>query len=215
MISPNTATGTVTFSIDGTPQAPVTISGGTATLATSTLSVGSHSITAAYSGDTNDLSSTSTITQTVKQTSFSSFTAKVHIEDKYTHFELKSKFTLGTGSSGFNPATDNISLQVGTFSTIIPAGSFKQDDKNYEFKGVINGVHIEASIKSLGSNTSKLKVEAEHANLTGTANPVPVQITIGNNSGTATVNAKIDVDHDHDTDHNSNHDNNSGHHDSK
>ncbi|SMH71877.1 Ig-like domain-containing protein [Candidatus Nitrosotalea okcheonensis] len=62
MISPNTATGTVTFSIDETPQAPVTISGGTATLATSTLSVGSHSITAAYSGDTNDLSSTSTIT---------------------------------------------------------------------------------------------------------------------------------------------------------
>jgi len=215
-ITPNTATGTVTFSIDGTPQTPVTVSSGTATLSTSSLSVGSHSITASYSGDTNDLSSTSTtLTQTVKPISFSSFTAKVHIEDKYTHFELKSKFTLGTGSSGFNPATDNISLQVGTFSTTIPAGSFKHDDKNYEFKGAINGVHIEASIKSLGSNTFELKVEAEHANLTGTVNPVPVQITMGNNSGTDTVNAKIDVDHDNDTDHNSSRDNNSLHHDSK
>ncbi|MHB8547533.1 MAG: Ig-like domain-containing protein [Nitrosotalea sp.] len=197
-VSPNTATGTVTFSIDGTPQAPVTVSSGQATFSSSSLSVGSHTITAAYSGDTNDAGSTSsTLTQVVNPISFSSFTAKVHIEDNYTHFELKSKFTLGTGSTGINPVTDNISLQVGTFSTTIPSGSFKHDDKQYKFEGVINGVHIETSIKSLGSNTFELKAEAEHANMTGTANPVPVQITIGNNSGTTTVNAKIDVDHDH------------------
>ena len=93
-VSPNTATGTVTFNIDGTPQAPVAVSSGQATFSTSSLSVGNHTITAAYSGDVDDASSTSTtLTQTVKPIPFSSLGAKVHIEDNYTHFELKSKFT--------------------------------------------------------------------------------------------------------------------------
>ncbi len=212
-VSPSTATGTVIFSIDGITQPSVTISGGIASFSSSSLSAGSHTITAAYPGDTNDAGSTGTLSpsQVVNPISFSSFTAKVHIEDNYTHFELKSKFTLGTGSTGINPVTDNVSLQVGTFSTTIPAGSFKHDDKHYKFEGVINGVHIETSIKSLGSNTFELKAEAEHANMTGTANPVSVQVTIGNNSGTTTVNAKIDVDHDTKHDNNSGHDHNTEH----
>jgi hypothetical protein len=51
-ISPRTATGTVTFGIDGTAQQPVTISNGIATFTISPLSVGTHTITAEYSGDT-------------------------------------------------------------------------------------------------------------------------------------------------------------------
>ena len=51
----NTPTGTVTFSIDGTTQSPVQLQvvGGKdeATIAISTLSVGSHNITSSYSGD--------------------------------------------------------------------------------------------------------------------------------------------------------------------
>jgi hypothetical protein len=53
-----TATGTVQFSDNGTPLgAPVPVSGTgptfTAELTTSTLTVGDHTITAAYSGDAN------------------------------------------------------------------------------------------------------------------------------------------------------------------
>jgi ELWxxDGT repeat protein len=46
-------TGTVTFSIDGTPLAsgPVTLTGGTATFSTTTLSVSSHTVTATYNGE--------------------------------------------------------------------------------------------------------------------------------------------------------------------
>lgn len=215
-VSPNTAAGNVTFSIDGTPQAPVALSGGTAALTTSSLSVGNHTVTAAYSGDSGDESSTSNaLTQTVKPVPFSSLGAKVHIEDNYTHFELRSNFTLGASSPGINPVTDNVSLQVGTFSMTIPAGSFKHDDRHYKFEGVINGVHVEAGIMSRGSNTYDLKVEAEHANMTGTVNPVTVQVTIGDNSGSTEVNAKIDVDHDGESDHHVSHDDISGHHDSK
>ena len=61
-----TPTGTVTFTIDGTAQAPVTLTNGSAVYNTSTLAVGTHTITAAYSGDTTfAVSSSSTLTQTV------------------------------------------------------------------------------------------------------------------------------------------------------
>jgi len=65
-----TLTGTVTF-LDGTTTLGTgTVSGGIATFATSTLAVGSHSITASYGGDTNFTGSTSAVlTQTVNKAS--------------------------------------------------------------------------------------------------------------------------------------------------
>jgi len=64
-----TPTGTVTFSDGVSPLgSPATVSGNVATLTTSGLSVGSHTIGASYSGDGNcAASSTSGITQTVSQ----------------------------------------------------------------------------------------------------------------------------------------------------
>ncbi len=62
-----TPTGTVAF-LDGTTSlgAPVQIASGVATLATSTLAAGSHSVTASYSGDSNNAGSTSpAVTETV------------------------------------------------------------------------------------------------------------------------------------------------------
>ncbi len=61
-----TPTGTVTFALDGTAQTPVVLTAGQATFTTSSLSVGSHTLTAAYSGDGRNLASTSfALTQTV------------------------------------------------------------------------------------------------------------------------------------------------------
>src|SRR5207245_1288745 len=61
-------TGTVTFTIDGGAPTNVTVSGGQAILTSSTLSVGSHTISAAYSGDANYNASTSAnLTQTVNK----------------------------------------------------------------------------------------------------------------------------------------------------
>jgi hypothetical protein len=47
------ARGVVTFTIDGTAQPPVALDGGQARFTTSTLAVGTHAVTAAYSGDSN------------------------------------------------------------------------------------------------------------------------------------------------------------------
>jgi hypothetical protein len=64
-VSPSTATGAVIF-FDGTATlGNSTLSGGQATLSTSNLSVGSHSITAVYSGDSVYPGSSRTLTQLV------------------------------------------------------------------------------------------------------------------------------------------------------
>ncbi|MFN8630190.1 MAG: Ig-like domain repeat protein, partial [Chloroflexota bacterium] len=66
-VAPADATGTVTFSIDGTPVLPaVALTAGSASISTSALSVGTHTIVASYSGDANNAASTSSpLTQTV------------------------------------------------------------------------------------------------------------------------------------------------------
>ncbi len=66
-------TGTVTFTVDGVAQTPTTLSGsGTSVTATLTfanpfLTGGTHTITASYSGDTNNGTSSSTLTETVSK----------------------------------------------------------------------------------------------------------------------------------------------------
>jgi len=69
-VTPGTATGTVQFRVDGVDSgSPVAVSGGAATSAAiSNMSLGSHSVTAVYSGDGALFGSTSTgYTQTVNE----------------------------------------------------------------------------------------------------------------------------------------------------
>lgn len=67
-IVPASVTGTVQFLDGGTVLGTSTISGGSAALSVSTLTVGTHSITAVYSGDTNNPGATSAaLAQTVNK----------------------------------------------------------------------------------------------------------------------------------------------------
>ncbi|HEV2198405.1 MAG TPA: Ig-like domain repeat protein [Bryobacteraceae bacterium] len=58
-VSPSTATGTVQFTDGATVLSTGTLAGGTVSFTTSTLTQGTHSITAVYSGDANNAGSTS------------------------------------------------------------------------------------------------------------------------------------------------------------
>jgi Bacterial Ig-like domain (group 3)/Kelch motif len=72
-VTPASAVGTVDFKEGSTLLGTAAVSSGTATFSTSSLSVGTHNITAIYSGDTNFVGSVSnTVTQTVKFPSWSS-----------------------------------------------------------------------------------------------------------------------------------------------
>jgi hypothetical protein len=121
---------------------------------------------------------------------FASSFAKLEIA-KHS-FDLKESFTLGATSNGINPLTENVILQIGTFSVAIPAGSFKKiPHRRFAFEGVIDGVSLDVQIVPLGNNIFTFKAEGTGANFTGLTNPVTVVLTIGINTGSTTVTAQF------------------------
>ncbi len=88
--SAGTPTGTVAFKDGAVALASTSLNGGSASVTTSTLSVGSHSITAVYSGDGNFTGSTSaTLTQTVQSGTATGSTSAL------AHFAAGSTWTTG------------------------------------------------------------------------------------------------------------------------
>jgi hypothetical protein len=85
-----------------------------------------------------------------------------------------------------------VTLQVGTFTTTIPPGSFKLANAGtFTFSGVINGVTFQVRIAPMGAPQYSFQAQASSASLTGTVNPVPVTLAIGDDGGTTSVNAQI------------------------
>jgi hypothetical protein len=111
-------------------------------------------------------------------------------------FDLKESFTLGTNSNGINPVTEDVTLQIGTFSVTIPAGSFeRKPNGRFDFKGVINEVKLKVQIVPLGNNIFTFNAEGKGVDLTGLTNPVTVVLTIGTDSGSTAVSAEFQQAH--------------------
>jgi len=108
-------------------------------------------------------------------------------------FQLFANFTLGRGCNGIDPLRTPVMLQVGTFTTTIPAGSFNGSESGpYYFAGTVNGVDLEVAIEQTGTRQYVFTAAAEKADLKGTENPVPVTLAIvGGDSGTVSVPAAI------------------------
>jgi hypothetical protein len=107
-------------------------------------------------------------------------------------FGFGSNFTLSNTAPAINPLTEPVTLQVGSFATTIPIGSFvAQKDGSFAFKGVIDGVSLEALIKPTGTLRYAFQAKATGANLTGTENQVYATLIIGGNGGATSVTAEI------------------------
>ena len=139
------ATGTVQFYDGGTAiGSPVTISGTTATYATTSLSLGVHSITATYSGDTNFNGSTSTaLSQSVRTVTTTTLTSDANPSVYGNPIKLTATVTAGaTGTVTFKDygnviGTGTLYGTTATFTTaVLPAANhlfraFYQGDSNY------------------------------------------------------------------------------------
>ena len=113
-------------------------------------------------------------------------------------FALGTSFTLSSTAPVINPLTQAVTLQIGTFGVTIPSGSFKKNNQgDFVFSGVINGVTLKAAIKSTGTLRYNFQAGAQHATLTGTQNTVYVTLAVGggsfsnSNSGATSVTAQI------------------------
>ncbi|MFQ5986937.1 MAG: hypothetical protein ACE5KQ_06225 [Thermoplasmata archaeon] len=112
--------------------------------------------------------------------------------------ELEGGFTLGPDSDGIDPVNEDVAVEIGAYSLTIPKGSFTlDDDEEWEFEGVIDGVEVKMEIELDGDNTFEFEFKVEGATLDGLENPVEISLTIGDDSGTTTAAAEWDDD-DHD-----------------
>ena len=127
---------------------------------------------------------------------FASFHARVEIEDgrHEREFKVKGTFTLGAGSDGIHPDTEVVTLEVGTFSATIPAGSFRRHGHGtFKFEGVAGGARLEVKIQARGGNRFEFKAEGKGAQV-GTAKSVTVRLAIGDDAGSTDARVKADDD---------------------
>jgi hypothetical protein len=81
---------------------------------------------------------------------FGNFSGRVRVNTKTPddRLEVDAKFGLGSGSDGINPATENVTIQIGKFSITIPAVSFTQNKHGiFKFEGTVDGVDLKVTIK--------------------------------------------------------------------
>jgi hypothetical protein len=133
-VTPNTASGTVTWFDGTTIQELSAISGGTATFTTSSLAIGTHSITAQYNGDTFDNSSTSaSLIQRVLPASSTSLAASANpsVFGQSVTFTARVTATSGTPTgmvkfedAGTTLGTVTLSAGKATYTTaVLSAGT--------------------------------------------------------------------------------------------
>ncbi|MGH7965441.1 MAG: MopE-related protein [Candidatus Binatia bacterium] len=106
--------------------------------------------------------------------------------DKLT---VQGRFQLDTGSDGANPATEAVTLTVGAFSQILPAGAFTQKgtppQATWTFKGATGG--LTKLVITQASEQWTFNANASGITLAGTTNPIPITVQIGNDSGALTL----------------------------
>jgi len=213
----STFTGTVAF-YDGTTQlCNVTLSTATATCTLSTLTLGTHSITAVYSGDSQNAAATSTaLSQVVKQQPTVTLTASPNPAVVTTNVTMTVAVTAPTGTpSGTvvfydgNTALGNATLTNGTASystTTLTVGThpltaqYSGDTSNIAggsqppLNEVIQEGNTTTVLTSSNANVTLGTPVTFTVTVTGAGGaPTPtgtVQINdAGNNLGTATLNA--------------------------
>ena len=119
-----TPTGTVSVTIDNGAPVDLTLTGGTATLTTSALAVGSHDITAVYSGDVNFTGSTGSDTQTVNRALTSTAVSSAPDPSRFGE-TVTLTATVTRSSPGTGAPTGTVTFTVdgpGGFTRTVPLG---------------------------------------------------------------------------------------------
>ncbi len=126
---------------------------------------------------------------------FAAFKPQAEIDWRQRHsdtFQVRASFTLNPSSNGIHPLTEAVTVQVGSFATTIPSGSFKLKKGRYVFEGIIDGVKLEAVLRSkILGNDYEFTVEGTGTEFSKTEEVVTVGLTIGDDSGSQAITAII------------------------
>ena len=195
-VTPSTATGTVTFKDNGNnlQSGTVALNNGTAMYTISTLALGSHTITATYSGDATFAAATATQTppQTVSKailTVTADNKSKVYgatnptLTARYTGFVLgDTTAVLGGTSPSLSTSATTTSL-VGTYPIVVTQGTLAAANYNFSFvNGTLTVTGGAIQTITFGTLTAKTYGDAPFT-LTATASSgLPVTYSSSNTS---------------------------------
>lgn len=141
------STGTVTFLDGSTSLGPGTLSGGQAIFTTSSLTTGSHSITATYAGDNNFLGTTSpAITLAVKQGTTTSLTASPNPSNTGQPVTLSATVAASATSATPPPSSSGGATPTGTVTfldgtTTLGAGTLSSGTATFITSSLTAGIH--------------------------------------------------------------------------
>lgn len=111
---------------------------------------------------------------------------RVVLEPEEEEIDVKGSFTLGAGSNGIDLFKEKTAIKLGSFSAIIPAGSFKQGPKGKaEFQKLIDCKYWDLFIRSLGKNTFEFNLELQGGRGDAKLKPEDVVLSIGDDGGRA------------------------------
>ena len=182
------ASGTVTFKDGNTTLGSVALNGNVANLTTSGLAIGTHSITALYSGDANHAGSTSAVlTQTVKA---ATTTTTLASSTNPSIFGSSVMFTTTVTTSGSTAPTGTVTFMDG--ATALGTGTLNASGvATFATSSLAVGQHSVTAVyggdaNNAGSTSSVLTQTVNAANFTLTSNPASTTVTAGH-SGTFTV----------------------------
>jgi YVTN family beta-propeller protein len=129
-----------------------------------------------------------------ESTPFAAFDVRLYInfKNRGDDFHLQGYFKLGETSDGIDLLQDDVFFDIGTYSAVIPAGSFtKRGKRLYKFREKVDGRQLEIHIWQGWGDTYFILAKGKKLDLTGTENPVTVNLQIGNDLGTDIVQARI------------------------
>lgn len=113
------------------------------------------------------------------------------LEAEGKELELEGSFILAAGAADFDPLTQDVAFQIGSFSRVIPAGSFQRTTTNqYDFNATLNGVRVHALINRQRENRFRFDFEIPSSAVTLTASRVKVMIEAGMSGGTTTASTR-------------------------
>jgi Bacterial Ig-like domain (group 3)/FG-GAP-like repeat len=180
-----TPTGTATF-FDGNTQlgAPIVLNGSAASqYTTSSLSTGSHSITAQYSGDSNYATCTSTaVTQVVNASTKAATTTAVSASSNPSTSGTTVTFTATVSSATAGTITGTVTFLDGP--TSMGMGTIAGGMASYSTSTLAVGIHSitaqyggDANFSASTSSALSLTVSAPAANFTLSASPASITVT--------------------------------------
>jgi YVTN family beta-propeller protein len=124
--------------------------------------------------------------------SFAAISAEAHLrlreEPKSDSFRVEGIFTLDGSSNGIDPLSENATLQVGSVTLSIPAGTLQASGHEFKFAGIIDGVAVKISLHARSNNRYHFVAHGDGVDLSGTSIPLNVSWVIGDDRGSVKLN---------------------------